>query len=175
MAFDIDHRVHHHWVQYTQQHGFYNDQYILMNSDEPQHLAGEAQQAQTLRAPILPSQQRTRCTLIDTSTISFLVPRLPTGKETQWPTSETTSAEGEHQHHIARLHLHARSTSSTSEDRETSYLHDTYGHRVYNRTWIGSACVKERLYTTSSSTVTSLDHQAWIHKMRTYNQTMKHL
>ena len=57
MAFDNDHRVHHHWVQYIQQHGFYNDQRILMNSDEPQHLAGEAQQAQTLRSPILPSQQ----------------------------------------------------------------------------------------------------------------------
>ena len=40
---------------------------------------------------------RTRCTLIDTSTISFLVPRLPTGKGTRWPISATTSAEGEHQ------------------------------------------------------------------------------
>ena len=48
MAFDIDHRVHHHWVQHIQQHSFYNDQYILRNSDEPQHLAGEAQRAQTL-------------------------------------------------------------------------------------------------------------------------------
>ena len=28
-----------------------------MNSDEPQHLAGDAQQAQTLRSPILPSQE----------------------------------------------------------------------------------------------------------------------
>ena len=60
VAFDVDHRVHHHWVQYIQQHGFYNDQYILMNSDEPQHLAGEAQPAQSLRSPmlrLLPSQQ----------------------------------------------------------------------------------------------------------------------
>ena len=57
MAFNIDHRVHHHWVQYIQQQGFCNDQPILTNSDEPQHLAGEAQQPQTLRSPILPSQQ----------------------------------------------------------------------------------------------------------------------
>ena len=57
MAFDIDHRVHHHWVQYIQQHGFYGEQHILLNSDEPQHLAGEAQPAQSLRSPVLPSQQ----------------------------------------------------------------------------------------------------------------------
>ena len=64
--------------------------------------------------------------------------RRPTGKRPRRPTSETTTSAGrEHQHHTARLHLHAGSTSSTSEDRETSYLHDTYGHRVYSRTWIG--------------------------------------
>ena len=80
------------------------------------------------------------------------MPRLPTGKGPRLPTSETTSAGGKHQHHTARLHLHARSTSCTSQDRETSYLHDTYGHRVYIRTWIGSAYIDERLYASSSST-----------------------
>ena len=57
MAFDIDHRVHHHWVQYIQQYGFYGEQHILLNSDEPQHHSGEALPAQSLRSPILPSQQ----------------------------------------------------------------------------------------------------------------------
>ena len=57
MALDIDHRVHHHWVQYIQQHGFYGEQHILLSSDEPQHHAGEALPAQSLRSPVLPSQQ----------------------------------------------------------------------------------------------------------------------
>ena len=117
---------------------------------------------------------RTRCTLIDTSTISFLVPCLPTSKRPRWPTSKTTSAGGEHQHRTARLHLHALSTSSTSEDRETSHLHDTYGHRGYNRTWIGGAYIKERLYASSRSRKiigsSSMDLQK-----ACYNQTTKHL
>ena len=57
MAFDVDHQAHRHWVQYIQQNGFYGEQHILLNSDEPQHHAGEALPVQSLRSPILPSEQ----------------------------------------------------------------------------------------------------------------------
>ena len=57
MAFDIDHKMHQHWVHYIQQHGFDSDRRILMSEiGEPQHLAREAQQPQSLHSPTLPSQ-----------------------------------------------------------------------------------------------------------------------
>ena len=61
-------------------------------------------------------------------------------------------------------HSSTTPSSSTSEGKETSYLHNTDGHRVDIWTRIGGAYFIEKLYATSSSTTTSLDHQAWIHK-----------
>ena len=46
MAFDIDHKIHQHWVHYTQQHRFDSDRCILMNDiKEP---LGEAERPQSL-------------------------------------------------------------------------------------------------------------------------------
>ena len=163
-AFDIDHRVHHHWAQYIQQHGFYNDQHILTNSDEPQHLAGEAQQAQTLRSPILPSQQEQ-----DAHSLTRQ-PYRSWCRVCQQAKGRGGQHRRQHQQEenisITQLNytfMHDPHQAPQRTGRPT-HLHDTYGHRVCNRTRIGGAYFKERLYATSSSTTTSLDHQAWIYK-----------
>ena len=131
MAFDIDHRVHHHWVQYIQRHGFYSDQYIMMNSDEPQHLAGEAQQPQTLRSPILPSQQEQ-----DTHALT---------QQPYWSWCRVCQQTKGHGGQHRRQRQQDESVSiiqldytfmhdprqSISEDRQASHLHDTHGHRAY--------------------------------------------
>ena len=167
MAFDIDPRVHHHWVQYIQQHGFYSDQYIMMNSDEPQHLAGEAQQPQTLCSPILPSQQEQ-----DTHSLTHQSYR-------SWcrVCQQAKGRGGQHR----RQHQQDENVNIIQLDY--TFMHDpgdphqapqrtgkphtyTHGHRVYNWTRIGSAYVKEGIHTTSSITTASLDHQAWFYKER---------
>ena len=44
MVFDIDHKIHQHWVHYIQQHGVDSDRCILMNDiEDHQHLGGEAE------------------------------------------------------------------------------------------------------------------------------------
>ena len=55
MAFDIDRKIHQHWIHYIQQHGFENERCILVNDiDDP---IDEAEKSQTLRSPILLPQR----------------------------------------------------------------------------------------------------------------------
>ena len=68
-----------------------------------------------------------------------MVPGVSAGERPRRPTSPATSAGGERQHHTARLHIHARSTSTTSTIRKTSHLHHPYSHRVYDGTLYSSA------------------------------------
>ena len=54
MAFDIDHKIHHHWVSYVQEHGFHSNRCILMNDIEDP--VGETERPQSQSSPVLPPQ-----------------------------------------------------------------------------------------------------------------------
>ena len=64
MAFDIDHKIHQHWIPFIQQFDFDSDRCIF----EHQRLGREAQQRQSLRSPILPSQAGLYATSSSTTT-----------------------------------------------------------------------------------------------------------
>ena len=155
MAFDIDHKIHQHWVHYIQQHGRDSERCILMNDIEDP--VGEAERPQSLRSPVPPPQSE-----IDARSLT----RQPfhswcrACERPRRPTSPATSG-GERQRHTARLQLHARSCASTTFSQTTKLRHP-YSHRVYDLIPYRSACLKEGLRFTSSSTATSLDREAWL-------------
>ena len=99
MAFDIDHKIHQHWVHYIQQHGFDSDRCILMNDIEDPLGEAEKTSVSTLTHSYHPQAEQDAHAL-DTSAIPVLVLGVPAGERPRRPTSPATSGR-ERQHHTA--------------------------------------------------------------------------